>query len=50
LLPGSIILFDELTWPGAPGEAIAFKEVFSGANYRIEKCQWYPSKAIVTIQ
>jgi len=50
LLPGSIILFDELTWPGAPGEAIAFKEVFRGENYRIEKCPWYPSKAIVTLQ
>ena len=50
LLPGSVILFDELTWAGAPGEAIAFKEVFDGANYRIEKCQFYPSKAIVTVQ
>jgi Macrocin-O-methyltransferase (TylF) len=50
LLPGSIILFDELTWSGAPGEAIAFKEVFNGVNYRIEKCQLYPSKSIVTVQ
>jgi hypothetical protein len=50
LLPGSVILFDELTWAGAPGEAIAFKEVFSGTGYCIEKCQWYPSKAIVTLQ
>jgi hypothetical protein len=50
LLPGSMILFDELTWAGAPGEAIAFKEVFRGTDYSIEKCQWYPSKAIVTLQ
>jgi hypothetical protein len=50
LLPGSVILFDELTWAGAPGEAIAFKEAFHGTNYRIEKCQWYPSKSIVTLQ
>jgi hypothetical protein len=50
LLPGSILVFDELTWSGAPGEAIAFKEVFSRTRYAIEKCELYPSKAIVTIQ
>jgi Macrocin-O-methyltransferase (TylF) len=50
LVPGSVLLFDELTWAGAPGEAIAFKEVFANTNYRIEKCELYPSKAIVTIQ
>ncbi len=50
LLPGSIVVFDELTWSGAPGEAIAFKEVFAGTRYAIEKCELYPSKAIVTIQ
>jgi len=49
LLPGSVILFDELTWAGAPGEALAFKEAFSDLNYSIEKCQLYPSKSIVTI-
>lgn len=49
LVPGSVILFDELTWSGAPGEAIAFKEVFGGVRYRIEKCTLYPSKTIVTI-
>jgi hypothetical protein len=50
LLPGSILLFDELTWPGAPGEAIAFKETFKDVNYRIEKCELYPSKSIVIVQ
>jgi hypothetical protein len=50
LLPGSVLLFDELTWPGAPGEAIAFKETFKGDSYRVEKCDLYPSKAIVIIQ
>jgi hypothetical protein len=49
LLPGSIILFDELTWKGAPGEAIAFKEVFADTPFSIEKCELYPSKSIVTI-
>jgi hypothetical protein len=50
LIPGSVLLFDELTWPGAPGEAIAFKETFNGVNYRIEKCELYPSKSIVIMQ
>ena len=49
LMPGSVIVFDELTWAGAPGEAIAFKEVFSDMPYKIEKCEFYPSKAIVTV-
>lgn len=48
-LPGSVLLFDELTWAGAPGEAIAFKEVFADVRYSIEKCQFYPSKSLVTL-
>jgi hypothetical protein len=49
LIPGSVILFDELTWAGAPGEAIAFKEAFRDVKFSIEKCRWYPSKNIVTV-
>ena len=50
LMPGSVILLDEFTWQESPGEAIAFKEVFSRNEYSIEKCEMYPSKAIVTIK
>ena len=50
LLPGSVVLLDELTWPESPGEAIAFKEVFRDMDFTIEKCQLYPSKAIVTVK
>jgi hypothetical protein len=50
LVAGSVILFDELTWAGAPGEAIAFKEAFHDVPYAIEKCRLYPSKTIVTIK
>ena len=50
LMPGSVILFDELTWKGAPGEALAFKEVFSPSEYRLEKCALYPSKSIMTLK
>ncbi len=49
LMPGSILLMDELTWSESPGEARAFKEVFSNIPYKIEKCTLYPSKSIVTI-
>ena len=50
LVPGSVILLDELTWAESPGEAVAFKEVFQRSEYVIEKCQLYPSKSIVTIR
>ncbi len=50
LVAGSVLLMDELTWAESPGEAIAFKEVFTRAEYVIEKCPLYPSKAIVTIK
>ncbi|WP_223246946.1 TylF/MycF/NovP-related O-methyltransferase [Sulfuriferula thiophila] len=50
LISGSILLMDELTWEESPGEAIAFKEVFSRDEVSIEKCALYPSKAIVTVR
>lgn len=50
LMPGSILLMDELTWDESPGEAIAFKETFSRDEVLIEKCARYPSKTIVTIR
>lgn len=49
LISGSVLLMDEFTWTESPGEAIAFKEVFSMREVRIEKCTLYPSKTIVTI-
>lgn len=48
-VPGTMILLDELTWAEAPGEALAFKEVFTGRKYKIEKVEHYPSKSLVTI-
>jgi hypothetical protein len=50
-VPGSIILFDELTWPESPGEAVAFKEIIRAKNisFKIENCPFFPSKNIVTI-
>lgn len=50
LLRGSVLLMDELTLSGEPGEALAFKEVFSRNEYEIERCAHYNSKTIVTIK
>lgn len=49
LVPGSVILFDELCWKEAPGETIAFREVFAGKKYKLEKCELFPSKSILTV-
>lgn len=49
LVKGSIILLDQFSWKDMPGEAVAFKETFKNSEYKIEKCNLYPSKAIVTI-
>ncbi|MHB8414464.1 MAG: TylF/MycF/NovP-related O-methyltransferase, partial [Acidiferrobacteraceae bacterium] len=50
LISGSILVLDEFTWSEAPGEAIAFKEVFDQNEVVLEKCVLYPSKTIVTIR
>ena len=47
---GFDILLDELTWSESPGEAIAFKEVFSKDDYKIEKSSLTPMRSIVTIK
>ena len=50
LVSGSVILLDELTWSEAPGEALAFKEVFKPSEYHIEKVKLYPSKTLLTFK
>lgn len=46
----SVLLFDELTWPDAPGEARAFLERLHGQRrYKIEKSRFFPSKSLVTL-
>jgi hypothetical protein len=49
LVPGSVILLDEFSWPDAKGETIAFREVFGGERYRIEQSALTPMRAIVTM-
>jgi len=50
LVPGSVILLDEFTWAEAPGEAIAFKELFKGSEYTIRRSRYTAERAIVTIK
>ena len=50
LIPGSVILLDEFNWVEAPGESLAFKEVFGDKGYKIEKSKFTPMRAIITIQ
>jgi hypothetical protein len=49
LIPGSVILLDEFSWPDAKGEAVAFREVFGASGYRVEQSRLTPMRAIVTI-
>lgn len=49
LVPGSVLVLDELNYPEASGETIAFKEVFEGVSYKIKNSSLIPDKAIVTI-
>jgi len=50
LVPGSVILLDELNYPEAPGETIAFKEVFRGVPYSIRKSKIITDKSIVILK
>jgi hypothetical protein len=49
LVPGSVIVLDEFNYPEAPGETIAFREVFKGVKYSIRKSKFIADKTIVTI-
>ena len=50
LIPGSVILLDEFNFPEAPGETIAFREVFADTPYTIRKSRYIRDKAIVIIK
>lgn len=45
LQTGSILVFDELNHPEFPGETVAFREVFAGRQFQLERFPWmtYPS-------
>ena len=45
LIPGSVILLDEFNWVEAPGESLAFKEVFGDKGYKIEKSKIHSNES-----
>jgi len=50
VIPGSVILLDELNYPEAPGETLAFKEAFKDISYAIRKSQYIPDKSILIVK
>jgi hypothetical protein len=50
LIPGSVLLLDEFNSSDAPGETIAFREVFADTKYTIHKSKYITDRSIVTIQ
>jgi len=50
LVPGSVIMLDELNEPASPGETIAFKEVMDGFKFEITKSKFIADRSILTIK
>jgi hypothetical protein len=50
LIPGSVIMFDELNEPEYPGETIAFKEVLKDLDFSIKKSKFIADRSIVIIK
>ena len=50
LVPGSIILFDELNWSQYPGETIAFKEELKDSGFSIHNSKFIRDRTIVRMK
>ena len=52
LIPGSVIMFDQFNSPEAPGETIAFKEIFENLvwKYSVKKSKYLPDRTLVFIK
>lgn len=50
LIPGSLMLLDEFNSSEAPGETIAFKEVFGSKGYTIKKSKYLTDRSLVFIK
>lgn len=48
-VPGSVFLMDELNFADYDGASIAFKEVFAGRKYRIQKSRYMTDRSIVIL-
>lgn len=50
LVPGSVLLMDELNDRAYPGATIAFKEVFGNMKYRVVKSKFMTDRSIVVVE
>jgi hypothetical protein len=50
LIPGSVLLMDELNNRDYPGATMAFKEVFADVKYRVIKSKFMTDRAIVIVE
>jgi len=50
LIPGSVIMLDELNEPASPGETIAVKEVLRDIKYKIKKSKFISDRSILIIK
>lgn len=50
LVPGSVVMLDELNNHAYPGETRAFKEVFKHMNYRVKKSQFMTDRTFIIIE
>jgi hypothetical protein len=49
MVPGSVLMMDELNFRGYDGASIAFKEVFTGRKYTVKKSRYMPDRSIVVL-
>ena len=50
LVPGSVVMLDELNSREYPGETIAFKEVFADHRYSLHQSKFMPDRAYLVIE
>ena len=50
LVPGSVVMLDELNNKDYPGETRAFKEVFKNMKYRVKKSQFMTDRTFIIIE
>lgn len=47
LVRGSVIMLDDFNWHDYPGETIAFKEAFKGANYSARRSRFMTDRTFI---
>lgn len=50
LMPGSVIMFDELNSREYPGETVAFKELFRGERFSLHRSKFMTDRAYIILQ